>query len=77
MPTCEKSFLIDQRTTRRMVIGTGDTVTTTKMNKTLKRKLRGKKTQLRPLKDILPEMCFASSSPDEVNRTMTIYLNLN
>lgn len=68
LPTCEKSFLIDQRTARRMVIGTVDTATTTKMNKTLKRKLRSKKPQLRPLNDV-PEMSTASSSPDELSQS--------
>lgn len=47
VPAIERSFLIDQRTTRRMVIGTLDLVETAKKSKTVARKIKRQKSLVR------------------------------
>ena len=62
LPAREKSFLIDQRTTRRMVIGTLDIVTTNKITNTLKRKMLRKKSQFQPQKENKENLNLSTSS---------------
>ncbi|GBM18260.1 hypothetical protein AVEN_39022-1 [Araneus ventricosus] len=58
----EESLQIDQRTTRRMVIGTIDLVTTNKITNILDRKMINQKLQLQPLKGSTEKLNVSTSS---------------
>ncbi|GBL88495.1 hypothetical protein AVEN_159083-1 [Araneus ventricosus] len=58
----KKSLLIEQRTTRRMVIGTIDMVTTNKITNTLKRKMISQKLQFQRYKIKKRELNVSTSS---------------
>lgn len=58
----EQSFLIDQRTTRKMVIGNVDIDTTNQLRKTLKRKLLTQKSRCNPQKEMSENLNITISS---------------
>lgn len=69
VPVREQNFLMDQRTTRRMVIGTVDIVTTKKIMNTLKRKMQRQKSQFQPQKESSEKLNVQNSCESESSQS--------